>query len=201
VPVELLQRTLPPRGRLRALPRTRYRTLRSLYSMPHYGIGFCSSADGTRIGYATFGNGPALVVAEARFSHLGLEWEEPRVRHFWETIGQHHTVVRYDIHGCGLSDRNRSEFSLDSEVRPIIGSQAPLPVSISTHTTGIKEVCFLLYRPIGCAMVTRQGGSRNTPGEPAESSTFSCVSAERRARKDHHPLRRSARPSTWHCTA
>ena len=82
-------------------------------------IGFCSTADGARIAYATVGAGPALVVAEPSFSHLGLEWEEPRVRDFWETIGHHHTVVRYDMHGCGLSDRNRSDFSLDSEIRPI----------------------------------------------------------------------------------
>ena len=48
-----------------------------------------------------------------------LEWEEPRVRDFWETIGRHHLVVRYDKHGCGLSDLNRSDFSLDPEVRTI----------------------------------------------------------------------------------
>jgi pimeloyl-ACP methyl ester carboxylesterase len=59
------------------------------------------------------------VVAPAGFSHLELEWEEPRVRYFWEAIGQHHTVIRFDKHGCGLSDRNRNDFSLDSEVRPI----------------------------------------------------------------------------------
>jgi pimeloyl-ACP methyl ester carboxylesterase len=60
-----------------------------------------------------------LVVAVAGVSHLELEWEEPRVRDFWETIGRHHMVVRYDRHGCGLSDRNRSDFSLDSEIRTI----------------------------------------------------------------------------------
>ncbi len=56
-------------------------------------IEFCSTADGARIAYATVGTGPALVVAEPRFSHLGLEWEEPRVRDFWETIANHHMVV------------------------------------------------------------------------------------------------------------
>jgi pimeloyl-ACP methyl ester carboxylesterase len=81
-------------------------------------IGFCSTADGARIAYATVGTGPALIFAQW-ISHLELEWEEPRVRDFWETIGRHHMVVRYDRHGCGLSDRNRSDFSLDSEVRPI----------------------------------------------------------------------------------
>jgi pimeloyl-ACP methyl ester carboxylesterase len=82
-------------------------------------IGFCSTADGVRIAYATVGTGPALVVVPAAPCHLGLEWEEPRVRDFWETIGRHHLVVRYDKHGCGLSDRNRTDFSLDSEIRTI----------------------------------------------------------------------------------
>jgi pimeloyl-ACP methyl ester carboxylesterase len=82
-------------------------------------IGFCSTADGVRIAYATVGSGPALVVASTAPSHLGLDWEELRVRAFWEAIGSHHLVVRYDKHGCGLSDRNRTDFSVDSEVRTI----------------------------------------------------------------------------------
>jgi pimeloyl-ACP methyl ester carboxylesterase len=82
-------------------------------------IGFCSTADGARIAYATVGTGPALVVSNHAPSHLGLEWEEPRVRDFWEIFGRHHLVVRYDKLGCGLSDRNRTDFSLDSEVGTI----------------------------------------------------------------------------------
>ena len=81
-------------------------------------IGFCSTADGVRVAYATVGTGPALIFAQW-VSHLELEWVEPRVRDFWETIGQHHTVIRYDKQGCGLSDRNRTDFSLDSEIRTI----------------------------------------------------------------------------------
>jgi hypothetical protein len=59
-------------------------------------IGFCTTTGGARIAYATVGAGPALVVANRAPSHLGLEWEEPRVRAFWEAIGRHHLVVRYD---------------------------------------------------------------------------------------------------------
>jgi pimeloyl-ACP methyl ester carboxylesterase len=82
-------------------------------------IGFCTTADGVRIAYATVGTGPPLVVVPYAPCHLGLEWEEPHVRDFWETIGRHHLIVRYDKQGCGLSDRNRTDFSLDSEVRSI----------------------------------------------------------------------------------
>jgi pimeloyl-ACP methyl ester carboxylesterase len=82
-------------------------------------IGFCTTADGVRIAYATVGAGPALVVTPLFPGHLGLDWEEPRVRNFWEIIGQRHMVVRYDRQGCGLSDRNRTDFSLECEVRTI----------------------------------------------------------------------------------
>jgi pimeloyl-ACP methyl ester carboxylesterase len=85
----------------------------------HQQIGFCTTADGARIAYAIVGTGPPLLVAPWAPCHLGVEWEEPRVRDFWEAIGRHHLVIRYDKHGCGLSDRNRTDFSLDSEVRTI----------------------------------------------------------------------------------
>jgi pimeloyl-ACP methyl ester carboxylesterase len=82
-------------------------------------IGFCSTSDGVRIAYATVGTGTPLLVAAPNFSNLGLDWEEPLVRDFWQTIAKHHMVVRYDTQGCGFSDRERCDFSLDSEVRPI----------------------------------------------------------------------------------
>ena len=82
-------------------------------------IGFCTTADGVRVAYATVGSGPALVVAPWAPSLLELDWEEPRVREFWQTIGRYHLVVRCDKHGCGLSDRNRTDFSLDPDVRTI----------------------------------------------------------------------------------
>jgi pimeloyl-ACP methyl ester carboxylesterase len=82
-------------------------------------IGFCTTADGVRIAYATVGSGPALVVAPCPPCHLGLEWEEPRVRDFWVSFSRHHLVVRCDKHGCGLSERNRTDFSFEPDVRSV----------------------------------------------------------------------------------
>jgi pimeloyl-ACP methyl ester carboxylesterase len=84
-----------------------------------YGVAQPPELDGVRIAYATVGSGPALVVVTNSPSHLELEWEEPRIRGFWEAVGQHHMVVRSDKHGCGLSDRNRTDFSLDPDVRAV----------------------------------------------------------------------------------
>jgi pimeloyl-ACP methyl ester carboxylesterase len=52
-------------------------------------------------------------------SHQELMWQEPGYRRFWERLANHHTLVCYDRPGTGLSDRNRTGFSLDSELRDL----------------------------------------------------------------------------------
>jgi pimeloyl-ACP methyl ester carboxylesterase len=41
------------------------------------------------------------------------------VRRFYEGLAQHHTVVSYDRPGAGLSDRSRTDFSLDLDLRDL----------------------------------------------------------------------------------
>ena len=48
-------------------------------------------------------------------SHLELDWQEPALRDFVETLAQRHTVVRYDRPGVGLSSRGDRPYDLDSE--------------------------------------------------------------------------------------
>lgn len=82
-------------------------------------IRFCIAADGLRLAYAIMGQGPALVVPPPWVSHQELIWQIPGYRRFWERLANHHTLVCYDRPGTGLSDRNRTEFSLDSELRDL----------------------------------------------------------------------------------
>ena len=35
---------------------------------------------------------------------------------FWERLAAHITIVFYDRHGCGLSDRDRTDFTLDDDL-------------------------------------------------------------------------------------
>jgi pimeloyl-ACP methyl ester carboxylesterase/DNA-binding CsgD family transcriptional regulator len=49
-------------------------------------------------------------------THLEFDWESPVWRHWLEGLGQRHTVIRYDERGCGLSDRELGELSLDQWV-------------------------------------------------------------------------------------
>ena len=113
-------------------------------------IGFCSTTEGARIAYAVVGRGPALIFAQFASSHLEFEWQEPRVRGFWETIGRYHLVVRYDKHGCGLSDRNRTDFSVESEVRTIeaiVKELGPKSFVLWAHGPASQAIAYAVKHP------------------------------------------------------
>jgi len=82
-------------------------------------IRFCKTAEGVHLAFATVGKGPPIIWPAYWVSHLEVEWESPLMQEFFKSLAARHTVIRYDKHGCGLSDRDRSEFSLEKEVRDL----------------------------------------------------------------------------------
>jgi pimeloyl-ACP methyl ester carboxylesterase len=80
-------------------------------------IRFCKAADGARIAYSTMGQGPPLVVVPGWISHLQLGWEHPAAQPYLEKATRYHTLINYDKYGCGLSERKRTDFSPESELR------------------------------------------------------------------------------------
>ena len=51
--------------------------------------------------------------------HLDRDWDSPIWRGWLGLLTQRHTVVRYDWRGCGLSDREGVEFSLEKYVEDL----------------------------------------------------------------------------------
>lgn len=78
-------------------------------------IATATATGGETIAYASVGEGPLLVLAAWWTSHLELDWQDPDLRSFVETLAQRHTVVRYDRPGVGLSSRGDRPYDLDSE--------------------------------------------------------------------------------------
>jgi pimeloyl-ACP methyl ester carboxylesterase len=82
-------------------------------------IRFSTSRDVTRLAYATSGEGPPLVKALQWGTHLELDWQTP-VWHSWLTaLARHHTLIRYDTRGCGLSDRDVDDFSFERHIEDL----------------------------------------------------------------------------------
>lgn len=79
-------------------------------------IRFCKSSDGVRIAYATMGGGPPLVRAPHFLTHLEFDLRTPVWRPWLAELSRRHTFVRPDQRGCGLSDRDVADISLDAMV-------------------------------------------------------------------------------------
>lgn len=82
-------------------------------------IRFCRTADGTRIAYATVGSGPPLVRAAHWITHLDYDWQSPVWRHWLVGLARQRMLVRYDERGCGLSDHDVTDYSLNAWVQDL----------------------------------------------------------------------------------
>ena len=80
-------------------------------------IRFCTTPDKVRIAYTTVGHGPAFVRAATYLTHLEYDWSSPVLLHWLEGLAKHHTLVRYDQRGCGLSDWDVEDYSLNADVQ------------------------------------------------------------------------------------
>jgi DNA-binding winged helix-turn-helix (wHTH) protein/pimeloyl-ACP methyl ester carboxylesterase len=69
-------------------------------------IRFCSTVDGVRIAYSTMGHGPPIVIPPQLVTHLEADLVEGPLADVYEELTRHHTLVRFDMRGTGLSDRN-----------------------------------------------------------------------------------------------
>jgi len=84
-------------------------------------LAFTTSADGTKIAYATVGSGPPIVQVLSMNTHLERGQSAPIYDNdgLMAMSSRHNTFVMYDGRGDGLSDRNVQDFSLDARVSDI----------------------------------------------------------------------------------
>jgi pimeloyl-ACP methyl ester carboxylesterase/tRNA A-37 threonylcarbamoyl transferase component Bud32 len=134
-------------------------------------IRFCTSSDGVGLAYATTGSGPPLVKAANWLSHLEVDGKSPVWRHWIRELSRYHTLVRYDERGCGLSDWNVDEFSLDAWVRdleavvdalelerfPLLGISQGGPIAIAYATRHPERVSHLILHGSYARGVSQRG--------------------------------------------
>ena len=80
-------------------------------------IHYALRPDRARTAYAVLGSGPILVLPPGGLTHI--EWylnETDAQTRFCKRLAEHRTVVLYDRHGCGLSDRNRKVFTPEDDM-------------------------------------------------------------------------------------
>jgi hypothetical protein len=121
-------------------------------------IRFAMAPGGVQIAYATSGGGPPLVKAANWMSHLEFDWRSPVWRHWLVALSEQRTLVRYDERGCGLSDWEAEDFSLDAWVRdletvvdtlglerfPLLGISQGGPVAVAYAVRHPEKVSHLI---------------------------------------------------------
>jgi class 3 adenylate cyclase len=93
-------------------------------------IRYARTSDGVNIAFSTLGEGPPLVVLHAAPSYLPMAWEWaiPEYRAWYEKLGETYQVVRLDGRGCGMSDLEPPDRSLDAMASDVGAVIDALPV-------------------------------------------------------------------------
>jgi len=112
---------------------------------PYPDIRFCTAADGVKIAVGVHGRGPPLVRAGTWLTHVEYDAKSPLSAHWCEELSKRHRYVAYDGRGCGLSDRDVDDLSLDLFVSdlesvvdglglerfPLLGMSMGAPVAVA----------------------------------------------------------------------
>jgi len=79
-------------------------------------IRFTRRIDGVKLAYSIFGEGSVLLFPAGWVTNLAFFIEDPVAGKFFNSLAQRYSIILYDKHGCGQSDRERTEFTFESEL-------------------------------------------------------------------------------------
>jgi len=87
--------------------------------MPEGEVRYCTTEDGVRIAYTETGEGTPLVSCPHLFESFTLDHLFPPLAEIRRRFGEGHRVVRYDMRGTGLSQRDVDDVSHAALVRDL----------------------------------------------------------------------------------
>jgi pimeloyl-ACP methyl ester carboxylesterase/DNA-binding CsgD family transcriptional regulator len=82
-------------------------------------VRYATASDGVRLAWAESGAGTPLVKAATWLTHLEYDSDSPVWRHWTSFLSDHFRFVRYDERGCGMSDWDVRDLSLERRVRDL----------------------------------------------------------------------------------
>jgi pimeloyl-ACP methyl ester carboxylesterase/DNA-binding CsgD family transcriptional regulator len=86
---------------------------------PKQRIRYLRTRDGVQLAWAEAGAGPTLIKAANWLTHLEYEWQSPVWRHWIRFFSDHFRFIRHDERGCGMTDPNVGDLSLERWVEDL----------------------------------------------------------------------------------
>lgn len=140
-------------------------------------VGFCRSADGTRIGYAVSGAGPSLIKVGHWLTHLEHDRRSPIWRPLLAALEGRFRLVRYDQRGNGLSDRHARDFALErfvEDLEAVVAASGTERFALYASSQGVPvAIAYAVRHPGRVSHLIVQGGfarGRALRGDAAEQA-------------------------------
>lgn len=80
---------------------------------------YCTTTDGVKLAMRSAGTGPLVIKAANWLGNLQADAQLPSTRHWVDHLSRDRRLLWYDARGCGLSDREVDDVSLDAWVRDL----------------------------------------------------------------------------------
>lgn len=84
------------------------------------GVRFCRLPSGSRIAYASQGEGRPLVMVPGWLCHVEEMWGHPSAASAREKLASGHRFTWFDRLGCGLSDRGGFDLSVENDLEQLV---------------------------------------------------------------------------------
>ena len=115
-------------------------------------IQYAKTSDGVNIAFATYGEGRPLVwSSEPVTSHVQREWQIPILRAGFAAYAAQGMLVRFDMRGVGLSERDVDDFSLEARVRDLEAVVEHLQLKefslMGVQTGGVPAIAYAANHP------------------------------------------------------
>ena len=167
---------------------------------PRQDLQFCKTPDQVTLACATTGSGPKLVRAGTWISHLECDLREPYTWPTLQALSQHHTLVRYDPRGCGLSTRQVERLDFDtlvSDFEVVMDALAPEPAAVLALSCGAPvAIAYAARHPERVTSLVLINGygraylsARNTPPHLLEEAHLLLASVRQGWAHEKSPFR------------
>jgi len=150
---------------------------------PTQRIRYVRTKDGVQLAWAEAGAGPVMIKAANWLTHLEYEWESPVWRHWLRFFSDHFRYIRYDERGCGMTDRNVGDLSLDRWVADVEDIVAAADLQEPFSLIGISQggaICaaYAVKHPARVSKLVLYGGYARGPfrrGDPDRASFYKAM--------------------------
>ncbi len=146
-------------------------------------IRYVRTADGVQLAWADAGAGAVMVKAANWLTHLDYEWESPVWRHWIRFFSEHFRYIRYDERGCGMTDPNVGDLSLERWVEDVEDVIAAADLREPFSMLGVSQggaicVAYAVKHPERVSRLVLYGGYARGPyrrGDPDRASFYKAM--------------------------